>query len=99
MLYIEKNKNIKAKLKNAAACIYLVSLSLFTKLKFIIVTTGYILKYTFYLFIFRVDYYNYKNAINIIKTAYNMNFSKEFANYDISRDEMIEYLKKPVKNE
>jgi hypothetical protein len=99
VLYIEKNKNIKAKLKNAAACIYLVSLSLFTKLKFIIVTTGYILKYTFYLFIFRVDYYNYKNAINIIKTAYNMNFSKEFANYDISRDEMIEYLKKPVKNE
>ena len=93
MLYIEKNKNIKAKLKNAAACIYLVSLSLFTKLKFIIVTTGYILKYTFYLFIFRVDYYNYKNAINIIKTAYNMNFSKEFANYDIRRDEMIEYLK------
>jgi hypothetical protein len=93
VLYIEKNKNIKAKLKNAAACIYLVSLSLFTKLKFIIVTTGYILKYTFYLFIFRVDYYNYKNAINIIKTAYNMNFSKEFANYDISRDAMNEYLK------
>jgi len=93
VLYIKKNKKIKAKLKITAACIYLVSLGLFTKLKFIIVTTCYILKYTFYLFIFRVDYYNYKNAINIIKTAYNMNFSKEFANYDISRDEMIEYLK------
>jgi hypothetical protein len=41
----------------------------------------------------RVDYYNYKMVIKIIKTVYNMNFSKELVNYDISRDAMNEYLK------
>ena len=85
--------NKRKKDNNRAARLYLKTLRLLIKLKFITVTVCYILKYTFYMLIFRIDYDDYLKAINIIKAAYNLNFSKEFANYNISKDAMIEYFK------
>ncbi len=90
--------NKRKKDNNRAARLYLKTLRLLIKLlliklKFITVTVCYILKYTFYMLIFRIDYDDYLKAINIIKAAYNLNFSKEFANYNISKDAMNEYFK------
>jgi hypothetical protein len=77
--------NKRKKDNNRAARLYLKTLRLLIKLKFITVTVCYILKYTFYMLIFRIDYDDYLKAIN--------NSSRAVVNTSLFTDFLILLIK------